>query len=167
MSSPTSDPLSDPIETEGQPIMSEREDGAVTQGESIRQEQEAGIGHVSQTIGLGSSRIGAEVEDGETDGREAIPHARGPDIVGAADIGLQGGRNMEVSIGGHADARVDQPRLVEGAKPTDVEMKAEDEAEDEDIVLTDVDGKTDEQADKVADANGENMGPDAADASTA
>jgi hypothetical protein len=72
---------------------------------------------------------------------------------------------MEVSIGGHADARVDQVRVDEAGKPADVDMKAEDEADDEDIVLTDVDGKTDEQADEKADASGENVGPDGADTS--
>jgi hypothetical protein len=165
MSSPRSDPLSDPIETEGHPMVPERKDGAVTQGELIRQEQEAGIVPVSQTMGLGSSHMSSEAEDGELDDSEALPHARGPDIVGAADIGLQDGRNMEVSIGGHADAQVDQVRVDEAGKPADVDMKAEDEADDEDIVLTDVDGKTDEQADEKADASGENVGPDAADTS--
>jgi hypothetical protein len=167
MSSPRSDPLSDPIEIEAHRMAPEREDGAVTQGELIRQEQEAGIVPVSQTIRLGSSHIGSEPEDGELDDSEAIPHARGPDIVGATDIGLQGGRNMEVSIGGHADARVDQARLDEEGKPADVEMRAEEDADDEDIVLTDVDGKTDGPADKKADASGENVGPDAAETSAA
>jgi hypothetical protein len=166
MSSPRSDPLGDQIEADGNPMVPEREDGAVTQGELIRQEQEAGIVPVNQTMGSRSSNMGGEAEDGELDDSESMPHARGPDIVGAADIGLQGGRNMEVSIGGHADARVDQAQLehVEGAEnAADVEMKAEDEGGDEDIVLTDVDGKTDEQANEKADASGANVGPDVAD----
>jgi hypothetical protein len=168
MSSPRSDPLGDPIEADGNPMVPEREDGAVTQGELIRQEQEAGIVPVSQLMGSRSSNMVGEAEDGELDDSEVMPHARGPDIVGAADIGLQGGRNLEVSIGGYADIRADQAHLEgigEAGKPADVEMKAEDEAGDEDIVLTDVDGKTDEQADKETDASGESVGPDAADTS--
>jgi PPP4R2 len=166
MSSPSSDPLGDPIQAHGNPMVPERDQGAVTQGELIRQEQEAGIIPVNQTIGPRSLEMGEEADDGEVDDSEVIPHARGPDIVGPEDIGLQGGRNMEVSIGGHADARLDEVRpLVEAGKLSDVEMKTEGEAGDEDIVLTDVDGKTDEQADEKADASGENVGPDAADTS--
>jgi hypothetical protein len=168
MSSPRSDPLGDPIEADGNPMVPEREDGAVTQGELIRQEQEAGIVPVSQMMGSRSSHMGGEAEDGELDDSEVMPHARGPDIVGAADIGLQGGRNLEVSIGGHADTRADQAnvaRVDEAGKPADVEMKAEDEAGDEDIVLTDIDGKTDGQADNKTDSSGENVGPDTADKS--
>jgi hypothetical protein len=166
MSSPNSDPLGEPIQADRNPMVPERDQGAVTQGELIRQEQEAGIVPVNQTMGPRSMGMGDEADDGEVDDSEVIPHARGPDIVGPEDIGLQGGRNMEVSIGGHADARSDEVHpFVEARKPADVEMKAEGEAGDEDIVLTDVDGKTDEQADEKADASGENVGPDAVDTS--
>jgi len=55
--------------------------------------------------------------------------------------------------------------LVEAGMPSDVEMKAEGETGDEDIVLTDVDGKTDEQVDEKTDASGENDGLDVADTS--
>ena len=161
-----SDLLGEPIEADGDPMVPEREDGAVTQGELIRQEQEAGIVPVSQTLGSRGTNADGEVDDGEVD---EMPHARGPDIVGAEDIGLQGGKRMEVSIAGNADARMDEPQVehVEQAgKPADVEMEAEDEAGDEDIVLTDVDGKTYEQIAEKAGATGEIVGPDTADTST-
>ena len=166
MSSPRSDPLVEPMEGDGNLMVPEREEGGVTQGELIRQEQEAGIVPMNQTLGSRSSNMVGETEDGELEDSEAIPHARGPDIVGAADIGLQGGRTIEVSIGAHADEQVGEARaepVDEAGKLPDVEMKGEDEVGDEDIVLTDVDGKTDEQADEEADASGENDGPDAAD----
>ena len=169
MSSPRSDPLGEPIEADGDPMVPEREDGAVTQGELIRQEQEAGIVPVSQTMGSRSSNVGVEAENGELDDGEGMPHARGPDIVGAEDIGLQGGRTMEVSIAGHADVRADEgqaERGQEAGKPADVEMRTEGDTGDEDIVLTDVDGKTDEQANEKADASGEHVESDASDTST-
>ena len=166
MSSPSSDPLGEPMQSDRNPLVPERDQGAVTQGELIRQEQEAGIVPVNQTMGPRSLGMGDEADDGEVDDSDVIPHARGPDIVGPEDIGLQGGKNMEVSIGGHADSRLDEMHpLVEAGKPADVEMKVEGEPGDEDIILTDVDGKTDDQADDKADASGENVGPDAADTS--
>ena len=161
-----SDPLGEPIEADGDPMVPEREDGAVTQGELIRQEQEAGIVPVNQTTGSRGMHASGEAEDGEVD---ETPHARGPDIVGAEDIGLQGGKRMQVSIAGNVDAQVDEPRaelVDEDKKAGDVEMKAGDVAGDEDIVLTDVDGKTDEQAAEKAGASGENAGPDAVDTAT-
>ena len=161
-----SDPLGEPIEADGDPMVPEREDGAVTQGELIRQEQEAGIVPISQTLGSRGISADGEADDGEVD---EMPHARGPDIVGAEDIGLQGGKRMEVSIGGNADARMGEPlaeHVEQTGKPADVEMEAEDEAGDEDIVLTDVDGKTDRQATERAGATSENIGPDPADTST-
>ncbi len=173
MSSPTSDPLGEPLDASAaNNMVPEREDGAVTQGELIRREQEAGIVPVSQTIrGTG---VG-EAEDGELEDENAIPHARGPDLVGAEDIGLQGGRNMEVSIGGGEGMHVQRAEEVQVEhvedvpRPDEDKMEAEQEAEaqsNQDIVLTDVDGKAEEQADEKADASGENVGPDAADAST-
>jgi hypothetical protein len=166
MSSPSSDRLGEPMQSDRNPMVPERDQGAVTQGELIRQEQEAGIVPVNQTMGPRSLGMGDEVDDGEVDDGDVIPHARGPDIVGPEDIGLQGGKNMEVSIGGHADSQLDEMHpLVEAGKSADVEMKVEGEPGDEDIILTDVDGKTDEQADERADASGENVGPDTADIS--
>ena len=171
-SSPLSDPLGDPIDTPSSgnsPLVPEREDGAVTQGELIRQEQQAGIVPVSQAM---SPRMGtAELEDGEMEDSEATPHARGPDIVGAEDIGLQSGRNVQVNINRSADVSVAKDtsgtESAEGAAKPVESAPAEQPGDDEDIVLTDVDGKTEEQAEEKADATGENVGPDAAETSAA
>lgn len=170
-SSPRSDPLGEPLDPNANGMVPEREDGAVTQGELIRQEQEAGIVPVSQT--LGSRSVGnGETEDGELEDSDAMPHARGPDIVGAEDIGLQGGKTVEVSIAGlvdtpHSDeAEVEHVEEVSGptVEMTEANSQADGQA-DGDIVLTDVDGRTEEQADEKADASGVNIGSDAADTS--
>ncbi|KAF2150767.1 hypothetical protein K461DRAFT_323143 [Myriangium duriaei CBS 260.36] len=75
-----------------------REQGAVTQGELLRQEQEAGVVPVTQIAarrGLAGSRSGAMGPDmhasvEETEGEEA-PHARGPEEIGMEDLGPQEG----------------------------------------------------------------------------
>jgi PPP4R2 len=90
--SPRSDPL-DPLDVHGGAFVSEREHGAVTQGELIRIEQEAGIVPVSQTT-MGEA---ADI-DLDGDGGDSIPHARGPDIVGVEDLGLQDGKDVELQI---------------------------------------------------------------------
>lgn len=67
----------------GKPVSSEaqlRAEGGVTQGELLRQEQEAGVVPVSQ---LQSSHPNGDGEEGEH------PHARGPDAIGDEDIGPQ------------------------------------------------------------------------------
>ncbi|KAF2219070.1 hypothetical protein BDZ85DRAFT_269295 [Elsinoe ampelina] len=69
-----------------------REQGAVTQGELIRQEQEAGVVPVAQAsvrrnVGATAEAM-ASVED--EDGEE-LPHARGPDEIGISDLGPQEG----------------------------------------------------------------------------
>ncbi|KAF4553494.1 Hypothetical protein D9617_7g032220 [Elsinoe fawcettii] len=69
-----------------------REQGAVTQGELIRQEQEAGVVPVAQTsarrgVGpTGEAHGSLEDEDGEE-----LPHARGPEEIGISDLGPQEG----------------------------------------------------------------------------
>jgi len=118
-SSTGSDMLSEPIDALATGTMvPEREDGAVTQGELIRQEQQAGVVPASRSA-MGPSRMmaGAEETSGgitiDDEGQgESIPHARGPDLVGTVDMGLVGGRGFEVQIGskkerGQDDGNVD------------------------------------------------------------
>lgn len=75
-----------------------RQDGAVTQGELIRMEQEAGIVPVPhEDIG----RIGDEeygMRYGAEDEAEGSVHARGPDMVGTVDMGLVGGEERQIRI---------------------------------------------------------------------
>jgi len=96
------DGLGDPIElpsTAGMqgssdPMVPEREDGAVTQGELIRMEQEAGV--VPVGIAAESTRVEGGTEMDEEG--EAMPHARGPDVVGTVDMGLVEGKEIELNI---------------------------------------------------------------------
>jgi hypothetical protein len=96
-----------------------REQGAVTQGELLRQEQEAGVIPVAQThpgrtlLSAGAVAVGREGlggEDGSEGNVEAMedrpdetPHARGPEIIGMEDMGPQhNGRqriDMEAAVG--------------------------------------------------------------------
>ncbi|OJD35850.1 protein phosphatase 4 core regulatory subunit r2 protein [Diplodia corticola] len=101
-----------------------REAGAVTQGELLRQEQEAGVVPVGQSNprrvllpGYSASaaaaasaadgdeqKEGDEMATGEEKQQEEMPHARGPGEVGAEDVGPQhesaGGEiNMEAAVG--------------------------------------------------------------------
>lgn len=202
----------------GDPLVPERPDGAVTQGELMRMEQEAGVVPVNPNSNNGpGSRTMAGAEDGlymDEEG-DLIPHARGPDVVGSVDMGRIDGHNVEIRIasppqedGGLTDPNDAQTVLpgqddlpqspqksgeaddfeivlketeaaggreggtddvdamqvdVEGARGEEGQ-KSNDE-QDEDIVLVDADGKTEEDASK-ADVSGENVGPDAADGST-
>lgn len=94
-----------------------REQGGVTQGELLRQEQEAGVVPVAQTaprrhlMNSGAIAVGREdtapADDLEPmDERpEEHPHARGPDHIGAEDMGPQqkplgaGNLDMEAAVG--------------------------------------------------------------------
>ncbi|PGH01825.1 hypothetical protein GX51_05005 [Blastomyces parvus] len=72
-------------------VVPPRESGAVTQGELIRQEQEAGVPTTAQ-MGTGGA---AETQGDEL---EEVPHARGPNILGVEDMGLQDGKGVEMSL---------------------------------------------------------------------
>lgn len=92
-----------------------REAGAVTQGELLRQEQEAGVVPVGQSNprrGLlpgyaAAAAAGGEQKEGEAtvdeEKNDEIPYARGPEEVGAEDVGPQqggtGGINLEAAVG--------------------------------------------------------------------
>lgn len=85
-------------------VVPDRENGAVTQGELIRQEQEAGLVPVSSTVNAPSRIMSGALEAGSDDVMaddeldDAVPHARGPGMVGTVDMGLVGGSGVEVSI---------------------------------------------------------------------
>lgn len=142
-----------------------RDDGAVTQGELIRMEQERGIVPMSQ----GTHRVeSARPADEDGAGDDAVPHATGPDVVGVQDMGLQDGQGVELQLGR-------KPPEEEQGEPAETESEGLSEQKaggdggdgdgnrdgDGDLVLTDADGKTEQ--DEKADASGENEGPDAAD----
>lgn len=97
-----------------------REQGGVTQGELLRQEQEAGVVPVAQTAPRRSLMNSGAVAVGREDTAAAVladdvepmderpeehPHARGPDHIGAEDMGPQqkplgtGELDMEAAVG--------------------------------------------------------------------
>jgi len=96
-------------------LIPERQDGAVTQGELIRMEQEAGVVPQHNDTRLGD--MGIDIDE-EGDG---IPHARGPDIVGTVDMGLVGGKEHELSI-----SSPPTERLTRQVDPNDAQEVLED-----------------------------------------
>jgi len=106
-SSASSDGLGEPISlvgvsVNGDPLVPEREDGAVTQGELMRMEQEAGVVPLTQNredTSVTRTMIDADGDDGYLEEGEVIPHARGPDVVGSVDMGRVDGKDVELHIG--------------------------------------------------------------------
>jgi hypothetical protein len=73
-----------------------RSEGAVSQGELLRLEQEAGVVPVPSRPGLEEDSLTLEVANngvlgGPTEGSEEVPHARGPEEIGVEDTGPQTG----------------------------------------------------------------------------
>ncbi|KAF2112165.1 hypothetical protein BDV96DRAFT_649525 [Lophiotrema nucula] len=102
--------------------------GAVTQGEILRQEQEAGI-VLSNPHSIQPNRtILGEVEGGGTimdtvEGEEELPHARGPEIIGMEDTGPQRTSQEGLDIEG----AVGRPSIRNSKSPGPTEEKKEDE----------------------------------------
>jgi hypothetical protein len=102
------------VSGQGDPLVPEREDGAVTQGELIRMEQEAGVVPVAVTRPVhGLQGDPDDNELGEIDTDDGVPHARGPDVVGAIDMGKVDGKDMQVNIGSPPGLKA------QDGKPTD------------------------------------------------
>lgn len=113
--------------------------GPVTQGEILRQEQEAGIvlnNPHSLTTNLSRTTVG-EMESGGTvmetvEGEEEQPHARGPELIGMEDTGPQtqfSHLDIEGAVGRPSLERSSRsPQPV--SEPKDEEMKDENEKED-------------------------------------
>ncbi|KKY27991.1 hypothetical protein UCRPC4_g00726 [Phaeomoniella chlamydospora] len=123
-------------------LVPEREDGAVTQGELIRMEQEAGIVPVSQ----GRSSVRGTTDEGDGLGEEEAdeigPHARGPDVVGVEDMGLQDGNNLELQLGrGVGETESDTSAAVAISEPIQTQTtKTLDIDAEGDVVLADAEG---------------------------
>lgn len=145
---------------------------AVTQGELIRQEQEAGVVPVPvvarNTGGASTATVGGRKADDAEDEEDLIPHARGPEVIGMEDMGPQAlskeGFDVEAALGrkGEGEAPVArQPALVEpGGKESDGEKDG-----DGDVEVVDADGN-EERGEKKADSVGQNVGSDAVDGTT-
>ncbi|KAF2170098.1 hypothetical protein M409DRAFT_64461 [Zasmidium cellare ATCC 36951] len=124
-----------------------RDQGAVTQGELLRQEQEAGVVPVNPAghpmtprrtlIGGGAAAVGRDAPVGglpsattEVAMDDEQPHARGPEVIGMEDMGPQphpsesgGMLDMEAAVG---RGRSKSPQPPPAAEPS--EVKKEDEA---------------------------------------
>ncbi|KAF2198041.1 hypothetical protein GQ43DRAFT_443718 [Delitschia confertaspora ATCC 74209] len=115
--------------------------GSVTQGELLRQEQEAGVVlsnphsvpsqrsmHIAEVEGQGSVRETVETDD-------EMPHARGPDEIGALDIGSQNDRSrgldIEAAMGRSAIRQQTPDREEKEGGASDVEMVGAEESKEE------------------------------------
>lgn len=126
-----------------------REQGAVTQGELLRQEQEAGVIPVNQSIhgrsllAGGAAAVGREPVPGpghrgtldsieDRPPAEETPHARGPDEIGPEDMGpqhapLDAGLDMEAAVGrGRSKSPQPPPMAVESSIEATMEAEAAD-----------------------------------------
>ncbi|KAL8868429.1 MAG: hypothetical protein Q9174_004999 [Haloplaca sp. 1 TL-2023] len=154
---------------------------SVTQGELIRQEQEAGV--VPVPIARSTAPPPTESKTEAVSEEDVIPHARGPEVIGMEDMGPQSssaGFNVEAALGrpgeGEAPASKKSPENTQAKEPEAVDDKAEDKEKghenevekerekdaDGDVELVDADGNT-EADERKADSVGQNVGSDAAD----
>lgn len=144
---PSSD---DSASSEGATAAGMLREGAMTQGELIRAEQQASsppapVG--SLAVGTATGRAMSPALESE----EEMPHARGPEAIGMEDTGPQaqgkeGVLDMEAAVGrrhgehghereeGRMDGIDEEGRGKEGPRRDD----------DGDVVVTDVDGRTEE-----------------------
>ncbi|KAL8955902.1 MAG: hypothetical protein Q9193_006403 [Seirophora villosa] len=150
--------------------------GSVTQGELIRQEQEAGVVPVPVVARNTGTTSTAAVGQGKTeevgDEEDSIPHARGPEIIGMEDMGPQGssqGFDVEAALGRKGEGEAPREQHAPGpiaSKPEEGEAEAEAETDaDGDVEVVDADGIK-EGEERKADSVGQNVGSDAADGSS-
>ncbi|KAL8672002.1 MAG: hypothetical protein Q9168_003507 [Polycauliona sp. 1 TL-2023] len=146
---------------------------AITQGELIRQEQEAGVVPVPMARSTAPLDMGRRKEDTNED--EVMPHARGPEVIGMEDMGpqaLSSGFDVEAALGrkgeGEAPPLRRPPEVAENTTDKDKATESEKEKEkdgDGEMELVDADGNM-EGDEKKADSIGQDVGSDAADGST-
>ncbi|KAI9789938.1 MAG: hypothetical protein M1816_005707 [Peltula sp. TS41687] len=132
-----------------------RDLGAVTQGELLRQEQEAGVVPSAQPVGR-QPRNGAAAEDDRTmEDEEHHPLASGPAEVGVEDVGPQepgeapGRFDLDVALGRktpsrEAGATAASASAGAGAGASDGVMEGgsgEQRDRDDDVILPDADAK--------------------------
>ncbi|KAL8971229.1 MAG: hypothetical protein Q9183_001153, partial [Haloplaca sp. 2 TL-2023] len=107
----------------------------VTQGELIRQEQEAGVVPVPMARSTAPPPTESQAE--ATGEEDVIPHARGPEVIGMEDMGPQSssaGFNVEAALGrpgeGEAPASRKSPESTEAKEPEATGEKVEDSDKD-------------------------------------
>lgn len=139
-------------ESDAETVAHLRAEGGVTQGELLRQEQRAGVVPAAQ-LQRGDSEGKGEEDD--------VPHARGPEEIGAEDIGTQEGGlhvghgmqgiDVEAAVGRKIVAEEKEDvKMEEGNRTPKREAETEEGGdekrvkEDEDMEVTDLDGKIEE-----------------------
>ncbi len=162
----------------------------ITQGELLRQEQEAGIvpvpapvpnGRVTRSSAAASAAatraVGGEDVERIADSEEMEPvHARGPDVIGMEDMGpqtpgsgLAGGIDLEGALGRRGEGETMAATVGRVAEEKEQKGEEKDENKDEDgdgdIVVADADGVAEGDGEG-ANESGKNKGPDAVDSST-
>ncbi|KAM0806370.1 hypothetical protein BDR22DRAFT_816570 [Usnea florida] len=162
----------------------------ITQGELLRQEQEAGIvpvpaptpnGRVTRSSTAASAAatraVGGDVEN--IIGAEEVEpvHARGPDVIGMEDMGpqapgsgLAGGIDLEGALGRRGEGETMAATVGRRAEEQDGGEHAGGEERgdgnrdgDGDIVVADADGVAEGDDEGAMDRSEENKGPDAVD----
>ena len=109
--------------------------GPVTQGELLRQEQQAGVvlSNPHSLITSPTRTTFGEVEGGGTvvdtvEGEEEAPHARGPEIIGMEDTGPQKqGASLDI------EGAIGRPSLERASKSPNPEAAPDAEAKDENM----------------------------------
>lgn len=164
---------------------------SVTQGELLRQEQEAGVVPVpvqtptvqtaptansaatgrttrgsAATTAVPAATAAAEAESEEGEGPRV--HARGPDVIGMEDMGPQvagsgtGGLDIEGALGRRGEGE-SMLHVGSGAEKKENEGSERKDG-DGDVIVADADGVP--EGEEGADAVGQNVGGDAVDSST-
>lgn len=139
---------------------------AVTQGELIRQEQEAGLVPVPMARGTAISAAGWKAEDPDEE-EDVVPHARGPEEIGMEDMGPQAtskaGFDVEAALGRKGEGEV--PRTKQAPAEAEEREPGGGKDGDGDVEVVDADGNT-EGDERQADSVGQNVGSDAVDSTT-
>ncbi|KAJ9302410.1 hypothetical protein DTO217A2_7403 [Paecilomyces variotii] len=125
------------------PLDEGRESGGVTQGELIRQEQEAGIVVTSHLV---TSSEGIEARR-SPEAEEDAPHARGPSVLGVEDMGLQDGKGVEMTLTSQTapENGADTSATEQQGQPEGVDAGNGNPDSDGDILLSDATGRTGQQ----------------------
>ncbi|QDS71117.1 hypothetical protein FKW77_009648 [Venturia effusa] len=144
-----------------------RAEGAVTQGELLRQEQQAGVvANPPRSLRMSEAELGSMEVD---ENGEEKPHARGPDEIGMEDTGPQekppgAGLDMEAAVGRSrressverdispqdsalSDAGKDDETMkdADSAPSNEAENGKEAETSDNDVIIGDASGKIEEE----------------------
>ncbi|KAL8644105.1 MAG: hypothetical protein Q9210_007423, partial [Variospora velana] len=142
---------------------------SVTQGELIRQEQEAGVVPVPvvarNTGTTSTAAIGHGSAEEAENGDDTIPHARGPEIIGMEDMGPQGsskGFDVEAALGRKGEGEAPREQVALGPMSSKLEEGEGEKDGDGDVEVVDADGIK-EGEERKADSVEQNVGSDAAE----